>query len=316
MKLPSPKIDDVFLLFYELPFDFSGQLPLALGPGICLDDTPWGLLDTVPPALADSILPGYHLRPSPPRNHCCLRSYDVSIPHFGPDTLLFVSLSALRLRAPLGMHIAGSFTLGPTDNQISKSNLYQLRSPWQPQRERHYTPTDISAAADIASRLIQIDNLGYKRITTALVYFSQVTVGLSESFQLSYLGLFAALEALFVLTGNKAATLGARVSSFLAAFDFPEDLVQWLSKEYRVGRNNIAHGVHEVSFRTGLSDVRGRAFGRLHEIVRLCILGFMALRDEQLNALSTMTGTKLQKALDTLGPASGRFIEGQRMCLD
>jgi len=316
VKLPSPKIDDVFLLFDELPFDFTGQLPLALGPGVCLDDTPWGLLNAVPPALADYILPGYHLRPSLRQNHCCLRSYDASIPHFRPDTLLFVSLSALRLRAPLGIHIAGSFTLGPTDNPISKCNLYQLMSPWQPPRERHYTPTDISAAADIASRLIEIDNLGYKRITTALVYFSQVTVGLSQSFQLSYLGLFAALEALFVLTGNKAAALGARVSSFLAAFDFPEDLEQWLSKEYRVGGNNIAHGVHEVSFGTTLQDGRGQTFGRLHEIVRLCILGFMALRDEQLSALSTMTGPKLQKALDSLEPASGRFIAGQRMCLD
>src|SRR5262245_4975893 len=80
VKLPSPKIDDVFLLFYELPFDFTRQLPLALGPGVCLDETPWGLLDTVPPALADSILPGYHLRPRLRRNHCCLRSYDASIP--------------------------------------------------------------------------------------------------------------------------------------------------------------------------------------------------------------------------------------------
>jgi len=280
-----------------------------------LDATPWGLLDTVPPALADHILPGYHL-PGLRRNHCCLRSYDASIPHFRPATLLFVSLSALRLRAPLGIHIAGSFTLGPTDKPIVECNLYELRSPWQSQRERHYTPTDISAAAEIASRMIEIDNLGYKRITTALVYFSQVTVGLSQSFQLSYIGLFAALEALFVLTGNKAATLGARVSSFLAACDFPEDLEQWLSKEYRVGRNNIAHGVHEVSFRTRLEDARGRAFGRLHEIVRLCILGFIALRDEQLSALSTMTGNKLQKELANLGLASGRFIEGQRMCLD
>ena len=122
MKLPSPEINDVFLLFYELPFDFTGQLPLALGPGVCLDDTPWGLLNAVPPALADYILPGYHLRPSLRLNHCCLRSYDASIPHFRPDTLLFVSLSVLRLRAPLGIHIASSFTLGPTDNPISKCN--------------------------------------------------------------------------------------------------------------------------------------------------------------------------------------------------
>ena len=190
-------------------------------------------------------------------------------------------------------------------------------SPWQPHRDRFYTPADISAAADIASRLIELDRLVYKRITTALVYFSQVTVGLSQSFQLSYLGLFAALEALFVPTGkNKDATLGARVSTFLAKFDFPENLRQWLSKEYRYGRNNIAHGVHEVSFGTRLQDVRGKAFGRLHEIVRLCILGFMALGDKQLRSLSIMTGGNLRKELDNLSPASGRFIEGQQMCLD
>jgi hypothetical protein len=125
------------------------------------------------------------------------------------------------------------------------------------------------------------------------------------------------LEALFVPTGkNKDATLGARVSSFLGTFDFPEDLRQWLSKEYRCGRNNIAHGIHDVSFRTRLQDVRGKAFGRLHEIVRLCTLGFMGLRDEQLHSLSTMTGGKLRKELDNLNPAAGKFIDGQRMCLD
>jgi hypothetical protein len=208
VKPAPPEIGDVFLLFHELPFDFTEQLPLALGPGVCLDATPWNLLETVKPALADYILPGYHL---PGRqNHCCLHSYEASLPHFRPATLLFIAITALRLRTPLGIHIAGSFTCGPADNPIAECNLYQMASPWQPQRDRVYTPTDIRAAADIANRLVEIDDLCYRRITTALVYFSQVTVGLSQSFQLSYLGLFAALEALFVPTGkNKDATLGA-----------------------------------------------------------------------------------------------------------
>ncbi len=146
MKLPSPKVDDVFLLFHELPFDCTSELPLALGLGVCLDVTPSSLLDTVQPALADYVLPGYHLPGPVRRNYCCLRSYDASVPHFRPATLLFVSLSALRLRVPLGVHIAGSFKLGPADNPIPEWNLYQLMSPWQPHRDRFWLFRSLSFA--------------------------------------------------------------------------------------------------------------------------------------------------------------------------
>ena len=61
MPISASKIGDLYLLFHQLPFDFDKDLPLDLGPGVCLDSTPQYLLDNAEPALADYVLPGYHL---------------------------------------------------------------------------------------------------------------------------------------------------------------------------------------------------------------------------------------------------------------
>jgi hypothetical protein len=140
---------------------------------------------------------------------------------------------------------------------------------------------------------------------------------------MSYLALFASLEALFVPEGNnKAATLARRASDFLSTFeghrpmDFlgSEGIHRWLKKEYRDGRSNLVHGVQDVTpWTKNIGDEKEKAFGRLHEVVRLCILGFMSLDDEKLAFLSNSSGTRLQKELNNLGPAPGEFLEGQRM---
>lgn len=313
MKIRAATVGDLYLLFHKLPFDFGRDLPLDLGPGVCLDSTPQNLLDKVEPALADYLLPGHNL-PGIGLNNCCLRCYSDGAPCLSPPDHFFVALLALRLRAPIGISIAGRFKLGPKHDPISDPTLYQTRSSWQPRQNKSYSSNDIAVSAAITRRLIQVSQNGYKRIVTSIVFFSHITF--SKSFQLSYLGLFAALEALFVPEGKgKGNILGRRISSFLKGYSFPVDLEDWIKTEYSFGRNKLAHGVHDASLGTEIRSANAQAFGRLHEIARLCILGFISMKDNELSRLSSMTGNSLQSELDSLPSASGQFIRKQQMWL-
>src|SRR5438094_8268450 len=133
---------------------------------------------------------------------------------------------------------------------------------------------------------------------------------------MAYLALFACLEALFVPKGNKAKTLAARTSNFLMNFEFPTSLYDWLCEEYEIGRNNLAHGVQDVVPWTGLRQSRRKAFGRLHEIVRLSIMGFLLLDDESLRIHTQATGKTLQRFIEDLSPATGRSLDRQKMWCD
>ena len=315
MSLPASKPGDLFLLFHRLPFDFGAELPLALGPGVCLEATPQGWLDSAENGLADYLLPGYSL-PGMGLNNCCLRCYVQSIhsTNLTSKNLLFLSVTALRLHDPVGISIAGQFRLGEEDNRILDPTLYQLSS-MGPINQHAYTPQALEAVATIVDRLLSIKRKGFNRLQTALIFFSQVTVGMSASFQLSYLGLFAALEALFVPSGNKALTLSSRVSSFLKNFEFPESIEIWIKDEYINGRHKLAHGVHNATFGASLDPSRREAFVRLHEITRLCLLGFLSLDDQKLEGLSDGSGNSLQQAIGNLDAAKGQYVEGQKMWL-
>jgi hypothetical protein len=313
--MPNP--GDVFLLFHELPYDFDGSLPQTLGVSVYLDNTPQGVLDSVDPsALADYVLPGYHL-PGHGLVSCCLRCPAGQPQQSSPDVsvLFFESLTALRLRAPLSIEVAGQFRLGSNDDLIQEPTLYQVFSPWQPVATARYTSADIASANDIVARLREVSLSDYQRLKSAIVLFAQVTCGHSKSLQMAYLALFTALEALFVPRGNYAHTLACRVATFLQTIQFPGSLSDWLEVEYRSGRSNLAHGVQDLVPRTRTQGNRAEAFGRLHEITRLSILGFLSVDDARLADLSNSTGTGLRNLLDGLGCASGRYIEGQRYWL-
>lgn len=315
MTIRPPKAGDFYLLFHDLPFEFDEDLPLNLGPGVCLDFTPQSVLEKIDSALADYLLPGYNL-PGMGLNNCCLRCCTTKVSSLNSSDLFFVSLSALRLWAPIGICIASQFKLGPKEEPVEEPSLYEICSSWQPDQDKRFSSSDISESAAIARRIVQISRSGYKRMITALVFFSQVTLGFPKSFQLSYLGLFSALEALFVPEGSgKGKILGRRVSRFLKKFSFPENLEDWIKKEYSLGRNKLAHGIHDGSLETKMRGPRFLAFGRLHEITRLCILGFISMEGGELSSLSSMKGKGFQVKLDTLSPASGRFIRKQQMWL-
>lgn len=317
MTAPQARPGDTFLLFHKLPYDFKEDLPLPLGPNVYLDKAPFSVLDTVDPrALADYVLPGYHL-PSLAVVNCCLRSPADGVRPFGlgPRDLLFVSIAALRLRAPIGLKIVGQFDLCEHQPVIRNPTLFHLVSPWQPDGNARYSAQDMRLAAQIAERQIKIAELKCRRLTSALVLFSQVTCGHSRSFQMAYLALFAALEALFAPQGNKAKNLAARTENFLSPFKFPEPLSDWLEKEYKAGRSGLVHGVRDVVpwEKSPISEAKANVFGRLHELTRLCILGFVSLDDDKLASLSRTNGKQLQKEMDNLRPAAGRFLEGQRV---
>ena len=305
---------DAFLLFHSLPYDFSQDLPLVVGPGVFLDNTPHDVLQASDPAaLTDYVLPGYNL-PGHGTPNCCLRCLDLETRRLGREAtdLFFIALTALRFHAPLGIEVAGQFELGDQNNQIAKPTLYEICSPWQPDANARYSSADLAVVADIAARWMHIGQTGFTRLISAGVLFAQVSCGHSKSLQIAYLALFAALDALFVPQGNKARTLARRVGNFLSSFTFPVSLNDWLKREYEQGRNNLAHGVQDVVPWTRTRNHRVEAFGRLHEITRLSLLGFFSLDDQKLGVLSPQSGTKLQTELDNLGRATGRYVDSQR----
>lgn len=316
MPLPNSEPGDVFLLFHSLPFDFSAELPLALGSSVCLEATPQQWLDSAENGIADFLLPGYSLS-GMGINNCCLRCYARSIPSTNliSKNLLFLSVLALRLHDPIGIRIGGQFLLGEEGNRILEPALYQLSSRG-PTNQHAYTPKALEVVATIADRLLSVEQQDFTKLQTALIFFSQVTTGMCSSFQLCHLGLFAALEALFVPSGNKALTLSRRVSSFLKDFHFPEPMENRIKDEYINGRHKLAHGIHNATLGASLTLSRHVAFIRLHEITRLCLLGFLSLENQKLKELSCGSGNIIQQAIGNLGAANGQYIEGQKMWLD
>jgi hypothetical protein len=167
-----------------------------------------------------------------------------------------------------------------------------------------------------------------KRLFSAFNLFTQVAIGMVSSSQMAVMGLFAALECLFVPKGNYAQTLATRVSRFLSSFHFPSGISEWLEHEYIQGRSKLIHGVPDMhpsgkrpaqgGQRTEERMVTTRTvtFGRLHELVRLSVLGFLCLLDQIIKDHSSRSGTHLQNLIGHLGPATGRLIAGQTAWCD
>ena len=325
MKAPPQKPGDVFLLFHILPYNFEKELPLAVGPNVYLDNTPQNVLSEAHrPLEDDSVDLAFYLPAYGVFMNRCLRcpTGKVQLPGITPTDHFFLSVTALRLCKPLAIRIAVQFELGQEEDLIKNPFLFLLTSLWQPDNNAEYSAEDIRFSAEVAKRLLDVWNScgnRYKRIVSASVLFSQVTCGQSKSFQMVYMALFSALESLFVPKENKAEALARRVAKFLSSYDcegfkVSKGLEGWLRHEYEKGRNNLFHGVQDVSpWTKGLRKPKKEVLGRLHEITRLCILGFLSFDDDKLAVHSNSNGKKLQKWLDDLAPATGRFLEDQRM---
>jgi len=184
-------LGDIFLLFEVFPFEFDKDLPLPLGPCVYLDDTPHSILQSAKPAaLADFVLPGYHLGSGAVA--CCLRcSVSETRPlEIEPSNLFFMAITALRLKIPLRIQVAGQFEAGESDFPMGKNfRLYYLRSAWSPNTNSRYNSGDIHSADRIARRYIEILENKCKRLISAIVLYFQANF--TNFFQPSYLSLFA-----------------------------------------------------------------------------------------------------------------------------
>jgi len=323
MRTRSHRVGDIFLLFQKLPYDFhSDKLPIKIFENLYFDDTPselldWqrfysggaevdGLLEHV--SRVNIVLPYYNL--SDRVNHCCFR-YDTlktsQYPNVAASSLFANLITALRLQKPCPIVGGGQFEVGSDDEPIKNPASWNRTTVHNPRDAGHYSNDDIQVASNITKDLLEIRQANDERqLESALIYFSQVSQGFSISLQLSYLGLWAALEALFRPTGtNKAKTIAKRITAYLSGFlENDEDVEQWLITEYIKRRSEFIHGSHIAP--PDLQNVRrGKdAFPELHEVTRLCLLGFLSMEKSQRRQVFQKKG--MQKRLDSLACAEGK----------
>lgn len=333
MRTRSYKAGDVFLLFQELPYDFcSGNLPVKILENLYFDDTPFELLDSrrfysegdevdgllEHACLVNIVLP-YHNLPGVGIKHCCL-GYDTlktSQYHNLPASSLFAHfITALRLQKPCPIVGGGQFEVGSDDEPIKNPASWNRTTVHNPKDAGSYSREDVQVSSNITEDLLEIRQSNDERqLESAIIYFSQVTQGFSISLQLSYLGLWAALEALFQPSGTKKAeTIASRITAYLAEFLLnDEDMENWLKTEYRQRRSKFIHGSHIAP--PDLQNVRkGKdAFPKLHEVTRLCLLGFLSMEKSERRRVFQKKG--MQKRLDSLACAEGKYLNKQRMYL-
>lgn len=334
MIQPSYKQGDVFLLFTQLPYNFhSGKPPIEILENLYFDMTPSELLQRPRccctndvngllkyAGLVNLVLPG-HTLPGRGIVNCCLR-YDSAkaslYPVLEPATLFSTFITSLRLQKPCPIIVGGQFKVGSSDDPIQEVTASRwLTSPYNPEPKLRYSKIDVQLSSEISKDLLEIGKVNNKsRITSALNYFSQVAQGFSISLQLCYLGLWAALEALFQPTGNnKAETIARRITTYLSAFDLARDMEGWLKSEYIHRRSKFTHGLHVAAPILQYTRTGKAAFPKLHEITRLCLLGFISLDQSEQIQISEQTGKKLQQKLDSLGQAKGKYLNQQGMYL-
>jgi len=332
MMQPSYKQRDVFLLFRKLPYDFhSGDLPIKIFENLYFDNTPSELLDPQRffsptdvnglleyAGIVNMILPG-HTLPGTGIVHCCLR-YDSAkgnqYPDCKPPTLFSTFITSLRLQKPCPITIGGRFEVGSSDKPIQKFTPSILfPSPHYPKLRLRYSKKDVQVSSNITEDLLEIRQSNDERqLESAIIFFSQVTQGFSISLQLCYLGLWAALEAIFQPTGSKKAeTIARRITAYLSAFDLPEDMELWLKTEYINRRSKFIHGSHIAP--PVLQNVRKgkEAIPKLHEVTRLCLLGFLSMEKSERSQVFQKTG--MQKRLDSFVCAEGKYLNKQRTYL-
>jgi len=304
---------DRVLLFEKLPYDYEGGLPLQVFPGLTLATTPIALLEKASDDhLVCFLLPSYNLTHTV--NHCCLVSSVIPTAQ-NRDDLLFTYLAALRLIAPGYIAVSGGFQFAHGDNAIVNPTLYHTRTAWHPRLEYFYSAAEFYSAGRLLPFIVDWLDGPLTRLKYAYVLFSQVTNGFAMSYQMSMLGLYGALEAIFAPhVGNYAKLLGKRVQSFLQNVPTDVPIGEWLASHYEKERHALSHGHWQFSPDPDHRQERNADFGRLHEIVRLCLLGLLSAEKTSLQFYAQRKKT-LQSALDRLLPARGTFIEGQRMWL-
>ncbi len=311
---------DTFLLFKNFPVNINDEnLPVPLSNDICISEFPFDILDRNYDELDDSkqiycnidyIAPGY--RSIWPYEHYCLMVPHDKMHGDNKYNYMFLTITSLRFIKPLYIHVSGSFQYYKDDFPINNARLYWIYSPWSSSLDDEYHDDDLLLSGDILKRLIEINNLGFKNILSSIVLFNQSTVGLTTSYQMLYLSLFSALEAMFDPRVNKAKSLAYRIDRFLSDIPKNFDIKEFIIKEYKSERN-IIHGKQNISTMfSKLDEEKVNKIAKLMEITRLCILGFISMDNKFLELYGSDTNGKNNKLLDNLPKAEGKYIEGQK----
>ena len=235
--------------------------------------------------------------------------------------LFFHSLTALRLHSPLPIQVAGEFELDPY-NLFTHMVLYHVHTLWQPVPEARYSGSAIQAAAKLLTRVRGLKALDNTKVFRAYTLFQQATCGYAKSLSMTVLALWSALEYLYQPSVSSRSNkyfknLQERLTVLVCNLPGLPALIGWAAKEYRTGRHAIIHGLlsavpHEPS--SGEEhDVQGAPpLGCLHELVRLSLLAFIDLPDEDIIAHSNLNKHGLTGWFSQLQTPSGASLTGQR----
>ncbi|TET36750.1 hypothetical protein E3J61_00310 [Candidatus Dependentiae bacterium] len=194
---------------------------------------------------------------------------------------------ALRLVKPLPIHVSGAFTYqgkNRFDNPVLwwRQTIINTGFPRKTGRIDQYNEDDFKKARNIYGRIQELKKhpRKYRRLLWAIIWFQEVTLGVSTSYSMLYQDLFVSLEGFFGSPG-KATKLGQRVSGFLAGIYSPakaERLGEFIYDQYEKKRNNISHGNPAFNASIGrgsLSLAKYRELLKIHEIARVTLLGFL-----------------------------------------
>ena len=319
---------DIILLFQSLPFSLDRDLPLKIGPNVFISEYPHEIIDR---RLTDEeyngqireiysamnlVAPGCHYDPHMYSNYCLYRPAvkKVTIKNTMPD--MFNVIICLRLLKPFRIQIAGGFQIGK-NYLIDKPHLYWDESPWFPKHSgpiitHYFLDEDIEKCAELVNKIIEIDKQKIRRLLSAYVLFGQISRGASDSYQMAYITLFAVLEALFRPTkSDTGKSLANRVSRFLRNLESPFNIKTFIKNEYENERN-IVHGYQDVSIFSRLRKSKLIKFGKLYEITRLCLLGFLLM---DINNLKTRYfPTRISdKIFDNITPLPKEFFTLHKM---
>ncbi len=286
-------------LFAKFPYDYKTIPPVDILDGVVLERK-------FNPSLIYShstYQENKHLRPYeyvlPAINMFPLPnvSIQISLAIHNPDQLFWTFMLALRLIKNLEINVSGSFIYSEEDPCASPT-LYNIATQinFNPNNDS-YNFNDFVIAAELVNKIISLQNQEdqFKRLTHSIVLFAQVATGRSTSYQMMYLALWSSLDGLLGSPGeakNLSATWKDFFKDQINNFD---EISTFIEKRYANGRNLLSHG--NVQFWKNYTENQDVELAVLYDIVKITILGFIGLTNEELRKISVNSAKKIQNAI-------------------
>lgn len=315
----------LYLLFSDFEFDFETPLPARLGNGVWLDQIQTVDLAINRPenaAVPPMVVP--HQVAGVAQVHVCMRTTIASYAQLDAGLQkLWWALIALRLFKPFRFETSGYVLIN--NHEVVAFQSYPFVSMVNPGNVGTINRDCVVGAAAIGRAVRPWRGAGLIRPRSAMIFFAQSTMGLVNSWQLSMLGLFAALEAVFPQPKAGAARrlahpdetynkrLSRRVAGFLGTRAGLNGTEAWLARVYEQRRNSLAHGVAVASARRSQLQSNSNDLVRLHETVRLVLLGMAGIpaQTHKLTLPVEAGELRVQQEIDRRLPAPELLLTGQ-----